>query len=107
MLIYFKKRKKGVPIKKAKYNDDVNINLNRARENRYARYQRRTNVKLFTNDIKAALFTAPTAFVIANTIAPNDFSSNCLYILSGCTLMYASINLYSHAKEKQKKFTLK
>lgn len=105
MLIYTKKRKKGVPIK-AKYTEDVNVNLNKVRENKYAKYQTGHPVKLVTNDIKIAIITAPTAFAIGQAIN-QDPTSTCLYIISGCALAYAITNLYLHKKEKQKKFTIK
>lgn len=105
MLIYTQKRKKGVPIK-VKYTEDVNVNLNKVRENKYAKYQKGHPFKLVTNDIKAAIITVPTALVIGQLINL-DPTSTCLYIISGCSLIYAVTNLYLHKKEKQKKFTIK
>ena len=105
MLIYTKKRKKGVPIK-VKYTEDVNVNLNKVRENKYAKYQKGHQFKLVTNDIKVAIITVPLSLVIGLTIN-QDPTSTCLYVISGCALVYAAANLCLHKKEKQKKFTIK
>ena len=104
MLIYYKKRKKGVPIK-PKYRNDVNIDLT-PHKDEFIKYQTRVNIKLFTNDVKVAIITAPTTLVLG-TINSSEPISRGLYIISGCVLAYGATNLYFHKKEKQKRFTLK
>lgn len=104
MLIYFKKG--GIPIKKAKYNENVNIDLNRFREGKYNKYSFHKPVKLFTNDIKVALFAVPTALAVGIMLSPSELSTG-LYVISGCALAYATINLYCHKKQKEKRLIIK
>ena len=73
----------------------------------FDKYTKDKHIKLFTNDIKVALFTAPTAFIMGMIASPNQLASDSLYIISGCSIVYAAANLYSHSKKKQKRFTLK
>ena len=60
-----------------------------------------------TNDVKVALFTAPTTFAMGLCMPQDELASNCLYIISGCAIVYTAATLYSHNKEKQKRFTLR
>ena len=107
MLIYYhKKRKKGIPIK-SKYTKEVNINLNRTMGREFDKYTKDKHIKLFTNDVKVALFTAPITFIMGMLTTQDKMTSDSLYIISGCALVYAAANLYSHSKKKQKRFTLK
>lgn len=101
MLIYTKKG--GIPIKKTKYNENVNIDLNRFRKDKYSLHK---PVKLFTNDIKVALFAVPTALAVGIMLSPSELSTG-LYVISGSALGYATINLYSHKKQKEKRLTIK
>ena len=103
MLIYTKKRKKGIPIK-AKYTEEANIKLNKLYNSELDKFQIKPNIKLVTNDIKVALIIVPTSLI---TGILNPSMSAPLYIVSGCSLSYAITKLYQHKKEKQKKFTLK
>ena len=75
-------------------------------KNEFTKYQTGVNIKLFTNDVKVALFMAPTSLILG-VINNSESISTGLYILSGCALVYAATNLYIHKKEKQKKFTIK
>ena len=102
-----KKRKKGVPKKKLRYDESFNINLNRMKRNEFDKYSSKRKIKLFTNDVKVALFTAPTTFAMGLCMPQDELASNCLYIISGCAIVYAAATLYSHNKEKQKRFTLR
>lgn len=92
---------------KAQYSKYSNINLNRFREAKLEKYQLRKNIKLVTNDIKVALITTPTALLIGLPMDQTTLLPNCLYVISGCSLVYATTNLYLHKKEKQKRFTLR
>lgn len=96
--------KEGVPIK-PKYRNDVNIDLI-PRKDEFTKYQTGVNIKLFTNDVKVAIVTAPTALLLGALNQSEPISTG-LYIISGCALAYAITNLYLHKKEKQKKFTIK
>lgn len=92
---------------KPQYTKYSTVNLNRYREQKLEKYQLRRNIKLVTNDIKVALITSPTTFILGASLDQNTITKNCLYIISGCSLVYAITNLYLHKKEKQKKFTLR
>lgn len=92
---------------KAQYSKYSNINLNRFREAKLEKYQLRKNIKLVTNDIKVAAVIAPTSLFTGLLMPQESLASNCLYIVSGCSLVYAATNIYLHKKEKQKKFTLR
>ena len=96
--------KEGVPIK-PKYRNDVNIDLI-PRKDEFTKYQTGVNIKLFTNDVKVAIVTAPTALLLGALNQSEPISTG-LYIIGGCALAYAITNLYLHKKEKQKKFTIK
>ena len=85
----------------------MNINLTKARQNEYAKYQIGPNIKLFTNNVKVAIIVAPVAIALGLSMNQSDPLATGLYVVSGCALAYAGINLYLHKKEKQKKFTLK
>ena len=73
----------------------------------FDKYTKDKHIKLFTNDIKVALFTAPTTFIMGMLTTQDKMTSDSLYIISGCSIVYAAANLYSHSKKKQKRFTLK
>ena len=73
----------------------------------FDKYKAKRNIKLFTTDVKIALFTAPTTFITGMLTTQDKMTSDSLYIISGCALVYAAANLYSHSKEKQKRFTIK
>lgn len=92
---------------KAQYSKYSNINLNRYRETKLEKYQLRKNIKLVTNDIKVAAIIAPTSLFTGFLMSQEALTSNCLYIVSGCSLAYVITNLYLHKKEKQKRFTLR
>ncbi len=73
----------------------------------FDKYTKDKHIKLFTNDVKVALFTAPITFIMGMLTTQDKMISDSLYIISGCALVYAAANLYSHSKKKQKRFTLK
>ena len=73
----------------------------------FDKYKKDKHIKLFTSDVKVALFTAPTTFIMGMITAQDQMTSDSLYIISGCALTYAAVNLYSHSKEKQKRFTIR
>ena len=73
----------------------------------FDKYKKDKHIKLFTNDVKVALFTAPTTFITGLATTQDKVTSDSLYIISGCALVYAVVNLYSHNKEKQKRFTIR
>ena len=98
-------RKKRIPIK-SKYTQEVNINITKTIGTQYNKYNKK-NFKLFTNDIKIALFIFPTTFIVGNILNESEQISNSLYIISGCSLAYAITNIHNHKKEKQKRFTIK
>lgn len=85
----------------------MNINLNRTMGREFDKYKAKRNIKLFTTDVKIALFTAPTTFIMGLATTQDKMTSDSLYIISGCALAYAVVNLYSHNKEKQKRFTIR
>ena len=91
---------------KQKYTNQVNINITKNIGKKYDKYNHR-KLKLFTNDIKIAILTLPTTFLLASFLSENSNLSKCLYILSGSSLVYATTNLYLHKKVKQKRFTIK
>lgn len=91
---------------KPQYNENVNIKLNRAMGKEFDKYQKK-KVKLFTNDVKVALISAPLITAIGLSIPQNTIIPAYLYITSACALTYAGITVYSNSKTKQKKFTLK
>ena len=95
------KKKEGITIK-PKYSENVNININKIYQTKYDKYPLNKHIKLVTNDVKLALFVAPITLTIGLIT-----SNNALFFLSGSSLIYASVNIYQHKKEKQKKFTLK
>ena len=90
---------------KPKYKNEVNIDLT-PHKKELNKYQAGVNVKLFSNDIKVAIITVPTALILGLINNSEPISAG-LYIISGCALAYAATNLYLHKKEKQKKFTIK
>ena len=62
-------------------------------------------IKLYSNDIKLAIFSAPTALLLTQITASPIKES--LFIISVGSALYAVTNLYKKAKENKKRFTIK
>lgn len=90
-------------MKGPKYSEENFIGFNKIYKSKY----QPKKMKLFSNDIKAAFIIAPTTLIMGLATNQIETASTCLYIMSGCSIVYAGVNLYSNKKQKQKKFTLK
>lgn len=86
------------------YNKSVNIDMNKNLKIKYQKYQPYRQTKLFTNDIKFALFTSASSLVLSQIFVQD---APAYYILLATSLTYSTIRLYSNQKQKVKKFTIK
>lgn len=87
------------------YNKSVNIDINKSLEIKYAKYQPH-QTKLFTNNIKIALFTTTSSLALSQIF--KEQSSIC-YAIFTTSLSYSLIKLYTNknSKKHNKKMTLK
>ena len=88
---------------KPKYSENININLTKNVGKEFDKYNNK--IKLYSNDIKLAIFSAPTALLLTQiTTSPIKES---LFIISIGSALYAVTNLYKNSKESKKRFTNK
>ena len=88
---------------KPKYSEKFNINLTKMVGKEFDKYNNK--IKLYSNDIKLAIFSVPTTLLLTQvTTSPIKES---LFIISIGSALYAVTNLYKNSKESKKRFTIK
>ncbi len=88
------------------YNKSVNIDINKSLEIKYQKYQPYRQTKLFTNNIKIALFTSASSLALSQIF--KEQSPIC-YAIFTTSLSYSLIKLHinKNSKKHNKKMILK
>ena len=88
---------------KPKYSEKFNINLTKTVGKEFDKYNNK--IKLYSNDIKLAIFSVPTTLLLTQvTTSPIKES---LFIISIGSTLYTVTSLYKNSKESKKRFTIK